>query len=128
MAAAKNGRPVILDNIHAARPDAASNHPKLHRSAVSVGQAQNAQSAQSSSDRMWTGPHRAGRLQVLGSLQRLLEDGEVELPDGTLLKTAARLHPAAAFGAAATTDGCRPAVVEIQPGFRVLAIGTQSDR
>ena len=84
--AAKQGVPIILDNLHAARADA-----------------------------------------VLGSLARLLEDREVELPDGTLLKAAHRISPEVVARQHAPNAEARRTVIEIPPTFRVIALGCSDD-
>eukprot|EP01052_Picozoa_sp_SAG31_P039063 SAG31_NODE_5340_length_2600_cov_1.800880_1_plen_567_part_10 len=82
--AAKAGTPVILDNMHAARPDV-----------------------------------------LLGSLERLIVDREVELPDGTLLKAARRMSPGSTDMDKAMPS--HPTVMEIPRSFRILTLGTNCD-
>ena len=72
--------------------------------------------------------HAARADVLLGSLTRLLVDREVELPDGSLLKAAGRM---AAVDGNCSTDECsvsHPKVIEIPSGFRVIALGTTSEK
>jgi MoxR-like ATPase len=74
--------------------------------------------------------HAARADVLLGSLARLLVDRELELPDGTLLKAAERMATIEDGDASNHSDSAssRPTVVEIPAGFRVLGLGTTTER